>query len=229
MHRQTERPSDANAPAVPRQPPEPADAGTYCDAAITDKRSRADIADRRLLTAMATGSRPALARLHSGYFSRLVKFFVHLMPLLAPEVVDDLIADTLFEVWRQCATIASDSSVHVAIMRVAWAHGSRHMANSHAHGPSTEALSGSCSGQTLVPNGTAVPQLSSGVFEALTPSGRAVMHLVYAGHSRQEVADVLSISCEAVDAFLTSWRTAHPARLVSCDSITTGAVGGAEH
>jgi hypothetical protein len=178
---------------------------------------------------MATGSRPALPRLHSAYFSRLVKFFVHLMPLLAPEVVDDLIADTLFEVWRQCATIASDSSVHVAIMRVAWAHGSRHMANSHAHGPSTEALSGSCSGQTLVPNGTAVPQPSSGVFEALTPSGRAVMHLVYAGHSRQEVADVLSIPCEAVDAFLTSWRTAHPARLVSCDSITTGAVGGAEH
>jgi DNA-directed RNA polymerase specialized sigma24 family protein len=226
---QIERPSDANAPPVPGKPLEPAGLGAYCDAAITSKQSLAEIADRRLLAAMATGSRSALARLHSEYFLRLVNFFVHLMPLSAPEVVDDLIADTLFDVWHQCATFASDSSVHVAIMRVAWAHGSRRLANSEACRPSPEALTGSRGGQTQLLSRTASPQLLSEVFEAFSPSGRAIIHLVYAGHSRQEVADVLSISCEAVDACLTSLRTAHHARLVSSDTITTGASWSAEH
>jgi len=223
MHFHTERTSDANAPPVPRAPRELADVGTGCHAAITRKRSLADVADRALLAAMATGSRSALARLHCEYFSRLVNFFAHLMPLSAPEVVDDLIADTLFDVWRQCATFASDSSVHVAIMRIAWAHGSRRLANCEARRPSSEALSGSRGGQTRLSSRTAMPQLSSEVFEALTPSGRGIIHLVYSGHSRQEVADVLSISCEAVDACLASWRIEHRARLVSSDSITTGA------
>jgi DNA-directed RNA polymerase specialized sigma24 family protein len=172
---------------------------------------------------MATGSRSALARLHREYFSRLVNFFVHLMPVSAPEVVDDLIADTLFDVWRQRATFARDSSVHVAIMRIAWAHGSKRLANGEAPRPSSEALAGSRGGQTRLASRTAVLQLSSEVFEALTPSGRGIIHLLYSGHSRQEVADVLSISCEAVDACLASWRTGHRARLVSSDSITNGA------
>ena len=178
---------------------------------------------------MASGSRSALARLHSQYFSRLVKFFAHLMPLSAPEVVDDLIADTLFDVWRQCANFASDTSIHVAIMRVAWAHASRRLANGEARRPSLEAVTGGRGGETRLSSRPAVPQLLSEEFEALTPSARAIIHLVYSGHSRQEVGDVLSIPGEAVDACLTSWRTAHPGRLVASDSHTTGANGGAEH
>ena len=230
MHRHTERTSDANAPNVPRAPGEAAGAETCCDAAIAGKRSLADIGDRCLLAAMATGSRSALARLHRGYFSRLVKFFAHLMPSSAPEVVDDLIADTLFDVWSQCANLASDSSVHVAIMRIAWTHGSTRLAaDSEARRPSREALSGSRGEQARFSSRTAVAQLPSEVFEALSPSGRAIIHLVYSGHSRQEVAEVLSISCEAVDASLASWRTAYRARLVPNDSITTGVSRSAEH
>lgn len=229
MHPYSERTSDANAPIVSRAPGEAAGAETCCDAATNGKRSQAEIADRRLLAAMATGSRAALARLHREYFSRLVKFFTHLMPSAAPEVVDDLIADTLFDVWSQCATLASDSSVHVAIMRIAWAHGSKRLANSEARRPSAEALPGSRGEQGGFSSRTAMSQPLSEVFEALSPSGRAVIHLVYSGHSRQEVAEVLSISCEAVDASLTSWRTAHRARLVSSDSITPGVNRSVEH
>ena len=229
MHCQTERTSDANAPPVTRELREPENGRARCDAAITVRRPIADSADRRLLTAMASGSRSALARLHSHYFSRLVRFFAHLMPSSAPEVVDDLIADTLFEVWRQCATFASDSSVHVAIMRVAWGHASRCLANSEARRPSPEALSGCRGAETRLSSRPAVPQLLSEEFEALIPSARAIIHLVYSGHSRQEVGEVLSISCEAVDACLTSWRAAHPGRLVSSASHTTRANWNAEH
>ena len=228
MHHHTERTSD-DAPGVPRAPREDAGAEGCCDAAVIGKGSLADIADRRLLAAMATGNSSALARLHREYFSRLVRFFAHLMPSSAPGVVDDLIADTLFDVWRQCATFASDSSVHVAIMRIAWAHGSTCLANGEARGPVAEALSGSSGEQARFPNRTEVPHLSPEVFEALSPSARAIIHLVYSGHSRQEVADVLGISCEAVDASLTGWRTAHRTWPVSSDELTIAVNRSAGH
>ena len=84
-------------------------------------------------------------------------------------------------------------------------------------------------GEARLASRPALPQLLSEEFEALIPSARAIIHLVYSGHSRQEVAEVLSISCEGVDACLTSWRAAHPGRLVSSDSHTTRANCNAEH
>lgn len=226
MYCHTEHTCDANAPAVPPAPRAPVNVGTCCNAAIT--RSLADVAERRLLAAMSRGSRPALARLHGEYFSRLGKFFANLMLLSAPEVVDDLIADTLFDVWRQCATFASESSVHVAIMRLAWAHGSKRLATSAARRPSPEPLPRSRGRLTRLSSRIEAPQLSE-VFEALPPSERATIHLVYSGHSRQDIADILSISCESVDACLSSWMVAHRRPLVSSDSITTGAKWGGEH
>jgi DNA-directed RNA polymerase specialized sigma24 family protein len=178
---------------------------------------------------MATGNRSALGRLYGVYFSRLLKFFAHLMPRAAPEVLDDLIADTLFDVWRQCATFASDSSVCAAIMRLAWANGSRRLADGPAHRPLPEVGSGSPGERTGIGSLTAGPQLLSEVFEALAPSARAIIHLVYSGHSRQEVAYVLCVSCEAVDACLTSWRSAPRTLSVSSDSTATGGSSGAEH
>ena len=207
MAQATERPSDVNAPPVPRHPIGPGGVGRCGTAA---GRGTADTSDRRLLADMATGNRSALARLHSEYFSRLASFFAHVMPLSAPNVVDDLIADTLFDVWSRCATLANDCSVHVAIVGVAWSHVSRRLPG------------GDGSRTTLL-------QPAAQIFEALTPLGRAIIHLVYAGHSRQEVADVLSISCEAVDACLTSWRAAPSGRLVSSDSFAAAASDGPQH
>ncbi len=211
MYRHPERTSDINAPTSCA----PA-AGACCDAAILDERSRADVADRRLLATMATGRRSALARMHREYFSRLVRFFAHVMPTSAPEVVDDLIADTLFDVWQQCATFASESSVHLAIMRIAWTRVSARLAES-----SPEMLSGSRGEQGQPASRPEEPQPASAALEGLSPRVRAISHLVYSGHSRQEVADVLDIPCEAVDALLMTWRTAQPARLIPSESIAT--------
>jgi DNA-directed RNA polymerase specialized sigma24 family protein len=225
MHYHTAHPSDANESPVPCALPQPVTAGICCDAAMRGKGALADIADRdllrALLRALATGSRSALARLHCEYFPRLVAFFAQLMPLAAPDELDDLIADTLFDVWRQCVNFASDSSVHVAIMRVAWAHGSRRLANNEARRHSPEARSGSRGGPTRLSSQTGPPQPLSEAFEALTHSERAIILLVYSGHSRQEVADIVSISCEAVDASLTSWRKAHRIPIVPSDAVIT--------
>jgi DNA-directed RNA polymerase specialized sigma24 family protein len=167
-----------------------------------------DIADRRLLSAIAAGSRSAMRRLHTEYFSRLVKFFTHLTPSSTPEVVDDLIADTLFDVWCTSANFASDSSVHVAIMRIAWAQGKRHLASSEAAQPTQAPLYLTQDPQTRLAVRTEAEQLTAEAFAALPPMGRVVIHLVYSGHSRQEVADIVNTPRESVDAHLSSWMSA---------------------
>ena len=206
MHCRAEHTCDAT-PAATSSSHASADVGTYCGAAISSEGSLADNADRRLLGAISTGSRSALRLLHAEYFSRLVKFFTHLLPL-TPEVLDDLIADTLFEVWRTSATFASDSSVHVAIMRLAWAHGSKHLANSEARQATPEPPCGTRDRQTRLAVRTEAEQLTAEAFAALPPMGRVVIHLVYSGHSRQEVADIVNTPCESVDAHLSRWMSA---------------------
>jgi DNA-directed RNA polymerase specialized sigma24 family protein len=186
--------------------------GACCDAAITPERSGADEADRRLLTAIGAGSRSALRQLHSGYFSRLVRFFAYLIPSSASEVLDGLIADTLFDVWRTSATLGSDSSVHVAIMRLAWGHVSRQLANGEVRPPPAAPVSGSPDRQTQLASQAEDLEPLSAASEALPAIGRAVVYLVYSGHSRKEVADMLSIPCESVDARVGNWMVTRQQR-----------------
>ncbi len=162
----------------------------------------ADITERRLLAAISRGSRSALRRLYSLYFSRLVNFFVHLAPMSAAEVIDDLVADTMFDVWRTSASLGHSPVLHVAIMRIAWAHASTHLAHSELPLPPSQQSSNDPGPKTwLSSRPEALPPLSD-VLATLHPSERAVVHLVYSGHSRQEVTDILSMSCHAVDACL---------------------------
>jgi DNA-directed RNA polymerase specialized sigma24 family protein len=161
-----------------------------------------------LLGAIAAGSRSAIRLLHAEYFSRLVKFFAHLLPLSTPEVVDELIADTLFDVWRTSATLASDCSVHVAILRIAWVHGKQHLASIEARQSTLGPLYGTRERQTRVAVRTEADQLTAEAFASLPPMGRVVIHLVYSGHSRQDVANIVNTPCESVDAHLSSWMSA---------------------
>ena len=170
----------------------------------------ADIPERRLLATISRGSRSALRRLHALYFSRLVKFFVHLAPMSAAEVVDDLVADTMFDVWRTRASLERCPSLHVAIMRIAWAHANTHLAHGEAPLPPQQSSNGPEPNSWLSSRPETLPPLSD-VLATLHVNERAVVHLVHSGHSHQEVADILRVSCHTVDAYLASSMIAlHP-------------------
>lgn len=171
----------------------------------------ADVTERGLLAAISQGDRSALRRLHSLYFSRLVKFFAHLAPMSAAEVIDDLVADTMFDVWRTSASLERSPSLHVAIMRIAWGHASTHLAHHEAPLPPPRQLSNDAESNIwLSSRSEALPPLSD-VLARLHVNERAVVHLVRSGHSRQEVADILRMSCHTVDAYLASSMIAlHP-------------------
>jgi len=222
---------DTSVPSRGPAPGTPGDATACCDAATTNRQSftdvpatsdqaralrvvsesRADITERRLLAAISRGSRSALLRLHSLYFSTLAKFFMHLAPMAAAEVIDDLIADTMYDVWRLSASLGRGCSVHVAIMRIAWEHGSKHPAHSEVHLSSPQRFSKRPESKTWLSTRPEVLRPLSDVLATLHVSERAAVQLVYSGHSLQEVADILNMSCQAVSAYLSSAMIAlHP-------------------
>jgi DNA-directed RNA polymerase specialized sigma24 family protein len=172
---------------------------------------RTEVTERRLLAAISRGSHSALRRLHSMYFPRLVKFFVHLAPLSAAEVIDELVADTMFDVRHASATLRHAPSIHVVIMRIAWARASKHPAHNEVPLPPAQQFpDGPESKSWLSSRPEALPPLSD-VLATLHVNERAVVHLVHSGHSRQEVADILSLSCHTVDTYLASAMIAlHP-------------------
>jgi DNA-directed RNA polymerase specialized sigma24 family protein len=62
----------------------------------------------------------------------------------------------------------------------------------------------------------ALPPLSD-VLATLHVNERAVVHLVHSGHSREEAADILSMSCHSVDTYLASSMIAlHPWLAARC-------------
>src|SRR5579862_323788 len=103
-------------------------------------------------------------------------------------------------VWRTSTTMASEASARLLIMRLAWARVSERVSEF-----STAALSG-------VPDKT---QSLSEALGGLQLLERAVVHLAHSAYSRQEIANILGISCESVDDRLATRQrregSRHPA------------------
>src|SRR5579862_7991714 len=163
-------------------------------------RDSADATEGQLLAAIFAGNRNALYRLHFLYFPRLARFFAHLTAMSTAEIIEQLIADTMCDVWRTSTTIASEATARISIMRLA-------RARARERAPAS-----------TVPGLASVPEKPLSLSEALgrlrLPE-RAVLHLVHSAHSRQEIADILSMSCQSVDDHLASARVALRAWLAS--------------
>jgi DNA-directed RNA polymerase specialized sigma24 family protein len=83
-------------------------------------------AARSLLAFISAGDRSALDRLYGLYFASLANFFLHLTA--HADLVEELINDTMVEVWREGASIGANASVAVSIMRLAYSHGQTRVA-----------------------------------------------------------------------------------------------------
>jgi DNA-directed RNA polymerase specialized sigma24 family protein len=140
--------------------------------------------ERALLALVSAGDRSAIEKLYVLYFARLANFFLHLTTKW--DLVDDLIIDTMEEVWKVGASLAANTSVSVAVMRLAY----------------------SCGKKRVVEASETRPDLRLPIEE------RALLHLVYArGHSRSDIAYIMNISCECVDVLLDDarlWRRLIP-------------------
>jgi DNA-directed RNA polymerase specialized sigma24 family protein len=152
--------------------------------------------ERTLLVGISAGDRSAMNQLYSLYFARLANFFRHLTA--DTHLVEELINDTMFEVWRRPGAIGANASVAAAIMGLAYSSGQKRLAEVSATPRHDQGLTHRANHNGSRPL-TALLELAV--------EERLVLHLAYAvGHSRLDIADIMNISCESVDTLLVAAR-----------------------
>jgi RNA polymerase sigma-70 factor (ECF subfamily) len=155
-----------------------------------------EAAERALLALVSTGDRCAMDQLYMRYFARLAKFFENMS--LRADLVEELINDTMLEVWKEGQSIRTNASVLPAIMGLAYSRVQKYFADVgdvHDWEQSKSILA------------TAAPSNLQVLLSKLSLEERAVLHLVYAsGCSRREIANAMKIECGRVDALLRDVR-----------------------
>jgi len=138
--------------------------------------------------------------LYIRYFVRLARFFQNMT--VRADLVEELINDTMFEVWKEGASIGANASVLPAIMRLAYFRVQKHFAEARADEPHSQR-----DVQDRKPSKwplTADTPSDLQIFlSKLSVEQRAVAHLVYAsGCSHRETADAMQIAGDRVDVLL---------------------------
>jgi DNA-directed RNA polymerase specialized sigma24 family protein len=122
------------------------------------------------------------------------------------DLVEELINDTMFEVWKEGASIGANAAVSPAIMRLAYFRVQKHFAEARAEEPhSRRDVQDRELSKSLLTTDT--PSDLQIFLSKLPVQERAVVHLVYAsGCSRRETADIMRITCDCVDVLLRDVR-----------------------
>jgi RNA polymerase sigma factor (sigma-70 family) len=163
-----------------------------------------EAAERALLALVSTGDRCAMEQLYIRYFARLATFFRNMT--VRANLVEELINDTMLEVWKAGESIGPNISVWLAIMRLAYSCVHKYFAEARADEPHSE-RDGQGREQSTSLEATASPSDLQIFLSKLPIEERAVMHLVYAsGCSRRETAEVMDVACDCVDVLLRDVR-----------------------
>src|SRR5277367_5098092 len=144
---------------------------------LSDSPCRIDAVDRALLALIGTGDRRAMEQLYLRYFAHLATFFQN--TTLRADVVEELINDTMLEVWKPGESIRANVSVLVGISRLAYSRVQKYFADLNAEEPHSRRDLRDCeqSKSMLAKATTSDFQL----FLAKLPvKERAAVHLVYA-------------------------------------------------
>ena len=162
-----------------------------------------EAAERALLALVSTGDRCAMDQLYLRYFARLARFFQNMT--VRVDLVEELINDTMFEVWKEGASIGT-ASVFLAIIRLAYSRVQKHFTEARADEPHSQqdVQDGELSTSLLT---TDTPSDLQIFLSKLPVEERAVVHLVYgSGCSRRETAGIMKIACDCVDVLLRDVR-----------------------
>jgi RNA polymerase sigma-70 factor, ECF subfamily len=161
---------------------------------------RTDAAERALLGLASTGDRRAMEQLYIQYFARLTRFFQTMT--LRDDVAEELINDTMLEVWKAGESIRTNASVLLAIMTLAYSRVQTYLAEVSADEPHSQRHVHDCD-QSKSQLAKAAPSDLHIFLSKLAVKERAVVHLVYAsGCSRRETADAMEIACDSIDVLL---------------------------
>jgi DNA-directed RNA polymerase specialized sigma24 family protein len=180
-------------------------AGDAVTAYSSSGKESTEQAERALLGLVSAGDRCAMSNLYVLYFTRLSNFFRHLTA--HADLVEELISDTMVEVWKEGASIGANGPVSLAIMGLAYSRGLRRFAEAAAARLHAQPVIQEADHDSHFPTTSHMPTIPLDFLLKLPFEERAVLHLVYAsGHSRRDVAFIMNISCECVDVLLGDAR-----------------------
>jgi RNA polymerase sigma-70 factor (ECF subfamily) len=160
----------------------------------SDSRCRTDAAERALLALVSTGDRRAMDQLYFRSFARLAKFFQNMT--FRADVVEELINDTMLDVWKASGFIRPNDSVLLAIMRLAYSRVQQYFAEVRADEPHSQRdVQNREQSKSML--ATAARSDLQIFLSKLAVEERAAVYLAYAsGCSRRETADVMKIACD---------------------------------
>jgi len=177
-----------------------------------------EVEERALLALVSTGDRWAMDQLYIRYFARLARFFENMT--VRVDLVEELVNDTMLEVWKAGHSIRADATVFLVIMRLAYSCAQKYFAEARADEAQSQGDAHDWNGSESPLAAATLPDLQI-LLSELPVEERAVLHLVYAnGCSRRETAEIMKRACDSVDALLLGVRA--KAKLYYSDTSSQG-------
>lgn len=167
------------------------------DSSSKKQRNREDI---ELLEQVATRDKVAFEKLYARYYSQLSRYLARL--LRRPDLVEEIVNDTMFVVWEKAGTFEGRSKVSTWITGIAYLKGIkaldrlRTMPDQQSDGP-TEVDELESSTDIIARLG--LEDWLQGGLDLISPDQRSVVELTYfQGFSYQEIADIMDCPVNTV-------------------------------
>lgn len=167
---------------------------------LKTKRGEQDAEDLKLLQRVATKDKLAFEKLYARYYPQLSRYLTRL--IRRPELVEEVVNDTLFVVWEKAAGFEGRSKVSTWITGIAYLKGIkaldrlRTMPEQSAENlADVEEIEET---RNLISKLGLQDWLASGL-ELISADQRSVVELTYfSGHSYQEIADIMDCPVNTV-------------------------------
>jgi RNA polymerase sigma-70 factor (ECF subfamily) len=167
---------------------------------LKSNRGEQDQEDLRLLQEVATQDKLAFERLYARYYPQLTRYLTRL--LRRPEMVEEVVNDTMFVVWEKAAGFEGRSKVSTWITGIAYLKGikalDRLKTMPEQSGENLMEIEELEETVNLISKLGLSEWLASGL-DHISPDQRSVVELTYfGGYSYQEIADIMGCPVNTV-------------------------------
>lgn len=167
---------------------------------LKTKRGQQDADDLRLLQLVATKDRIAFERLYSKYYPQLSRYLTRLVR--RPEMVEEIVNDTMFVVWEKAEKFEGRSKVSTWITGISYFKGIKALDRlrmmPEQNATSMTEVEEIEETRNLITKLGLDDWISSGL-DLISADQRSVVELTYfSGYSYQEIADVMSCPVNTV-------------------------------
>lgn len=152
-----------------------------------------ELDDAALLARIAERDRAAFDTFYRRHYVRLLRFVQRVA--LQPDVVDEVVNDTMLTVWRGAGEFRAEARVTTWLMGIAWRRAKSRLRDADRHPPTTDIEALALPDPACLESWAANRQLGRHLRAALatlSPAHRAVVELTYVhGYSSREVGAIL--------------------------------------